>query len=108
MQYQSENRLDDDFAKILSIISYITILGWLVAAFLYGHHKSSLARFHLRDSLGLIITTSILLLIPLVGWFLFIGLITIWCVGFYNAINGQRQALPIFGLFFQKYLDFIH
>ena len=41
--------------KTLSIVSYITIIGWVVAFIVYGGktEKSSLEKFHLEQSLGL-------------------------------------------------------
>lgn len=48
--------------KTLSVISYLTIIGWLVA---YRVHKdqakrSTLVRYHLEQSLGLLIVSVIL------------------------------------------------
>lgn len=107
MQYQPHSRLDYDMVKIVSVLSYMTILGWLVAALLYGNHKSALARFHLRQSLGLTLTTALLVLIPLVGWLLAIGVILAWFYSLYHAMQGHRYNLPLFGDFFQQHLDFI-
>ena len=41
--------------KTISIISYITIIGWIIAFLVYNNEteKSSLAKFHLKQSLGL-------------------------------------------------------
>lgn len=107
MHYQSDSRLRYDMVKIVSVMSYLTIVGWLIAAFLYGNHKSALARFHLRDSLGLTLTAAVLFLLPLIGWLLALVVAVVWFVGIYHAINNQRYALPIFGDFFQRHLDFI-
>lgn len=107
MHSHSDSRLQYDMVKIVSVLSYITIVGWAVAMFLYGDHKSSFARFHLRQSLGLILTGAMLAFIPLIGWLLALGVIVAWCIGLFHAINGQRRMLPVVGKFYQTYFDFI-
>lgn len=107
MHYQSDSRLQYDMVKIVSVLSYLTIVGWLVAALIYGNHKSALARFHLRQSLGLIITGALLAFIPLIGWALVVVLFMAWCVGIFHALNNQRYMLPVIGDFYQTHLDFI-
>jgi len=54
-------------AKVVSVISYLTLIGWLIAMALYGKHKSCATSFHLRQSLGLIITGAL----PAHYWLLF-------------------------------------
>jgi len=107
MHYHSDSRLQYDMVRIVSVLSYLTIVGWLLAAFLYGNHSSSLARFHLRQSLGLILTGAILAFIPLIGWILTVGVVIAWLIGLYHAILGHRYHLPIIGDIFQIHLDFI-
>jgi uncharacterized membrane protein len=107
MHSHSDSRLQYDMVKVVSVLSYLTIIGWLVALFLYGDQKSSFARFHLRQSLGLILTGAMLAFIPLIGWLLSIGVIVAWFLGLFHAINGQRRKLPIVGQFYQTHFDFI-
>lgn len=94
-------------ATLVAVVSYFTLIGWVVAMIIYDKHQSSLASFHLRQSLGLIITGAILSLIPLVGWVLNIGVILGWIVGVYSAIQGQEYKVPVLGDFYQEHLDFI-
>ena len=44
-------------AKTIAWVSYLTIIGWIIAFVSYGNlnPKTSLATFHLRQSLGLIL-----------------------------------------------------
>ena len=107
MHSHSDSRLQYDMVKVVSVLSYLTIVGWLVALVLYGDHKSSFARFHLRQSLGLVLTGAILAFIPLIGWVLSFGIVLGWCLGLFHAINGQRRSLPLVGDFYQTHLDFI-
>jgi len=107
MHLHSDTRLQYDIVRVVSVLSYFTIIGWLIAALVYGNHKSALARFHLRDSLGLTLTWAVLTFIPLIGWILAVGLFFVWLIALYHAFNGQRNLLPVFGDFFQMHLDFI-
>jgi len=94
-------------ATLVSVISYFTLIGWVVAMVIYDKHKSSLASFHLRQSLGLIITGALLSFIPLVGWLLTIGVVIAWFVGIISAIQGKETQVPLLGSIYQEYLDFI-
>lgn len=94
-------------AVLVSVISYFTLIGWVVAMIIYDKHQSYLASFHLRQSLGLIITGALLSLIPLVGWVLNFAVILAWAIGFYGAIKGQEYKVPLLGDFYQRQLDFI-
>lgn len=94
-------------ATLVSVISYFTLIGWIVALIIYDKHQSSLASFHLRQSLGLIITGAILSLIPLMGWILNIGVFLGWAIGLYSAIQGREHKVPLLGDFYQQHLDFI-
>jgi|GEM_PF-4375918 len=38
-------------AILVAVISYFTLIGWIVAMIIYDKHQSSLASFHLRQSL---------------------------------------------------------
>ncbi len=94
-------------ANLVSVISYFTLIGWIVAMIIYDKHQSRFASFHLRQSLGLIITGAILSLIPLVGWFLSIAVVIAWAVSLFYAIQGQTYKVPLLGKFYQDHLDFI-
>ena len=94
-------------ATLVAVISYFTLIGWVVAMVIYDKHQSSLASFHLRQSLGLIITGAILSLIPLIGWLLNIAVIYAWAMGLYSAVQGQEYKVPLLGDFYQRNLDFI-
>lgn len=104
---QTDNETDYDMAKLVAVVSYLTVVGWLVALIIYGHHKSRLSSFHLRQSLGLIITGCLLSFIPLIGWLLNIGVIAAWALGLYYAIKGCETPVPVLGEFYQQHLDFI-
>jgi uncharacterized membrane protein len=100
---KNEHELD----KLVAILGYFTLVGWMIAILMYGSHRSALARFHLRQSLGLTITGAILSFIPLVGWVLCLGVVLAWFLGVYYAITGHKLAVPLLGDFYQRHLTFI-
>lgn len=97
-----------DIDRVISVLSYLTLVGWLIALLMYGNHKSPLARFHLRQSLGLILTAALLSFIPLLGWLLFIPLAVAWFACLYSAITFHKMTIPVIGDIFQQHLDFIN
>ena len=103
-----------DNGKTIAIVSYITIIGWVIALVMHGSNKTSLGAFHLRQALGialLAITTMFiripLLFIPGIGWILSmaigIGLLVLWIMGLISAANGEEKPLPVLGALFQNW-----
>jgi uncharacterized membrane protein len=105
--YASSNDDVPTMAKVFAILSYITLIGWLVAIVLHGSHKSNFISFHLRQSLGLIITGALLALIPLIGWLLNVVVLLVWIYAVYHVVQGHKISVPILGDFYQEHLDFI-
>lgn len=93
----------------IAIISYLTLIGLIVAFVMNNEKKDAFSSFHIRQSLGLGITgmaLSIIAIIPILGWIVyFVGiflLIFMWIMGVMNAINGKEKPLPILG---EKYME---
>ncbi|GHE91101.1 hypothetical protein [Thalassotalea profundi] len=105
--YHSDSQTQYDMAKFISTISYLTLVGWLVAIVLYGKNHSTLASFHLRQSLGLIVTAAVLSFIPLFGWLLNLVVAFFWFVAIYHTVLGHKFLVPVLGQFYQENLDFI-
>lgn len=92
--------------KTTGILSYITLIGWLIA-FLAGDREG--AKFHLNQSLVLLIValinkyvlTKVLGLIPFVGgllsYIIGIYIIICWILGLVYAIKEQEKELPLIG-----------
>lgn len=107
---QSTANTADD-GKTIAIISYLTIIGWIIAYVMYGNNKTPLATFHLRQavtlyvvSLAIWILQMILTFIPVIGLItgilailIYIALFVFWVIGFIAAINGQEKTIPVFG-----------
>ena len=91
-----------------ALISYITIIGTIIAFFMNNDKKNDFANFHIRQALGLWLTFFALgyvvgifdnWLITFAFW-LFFGILFIY--GFINAVAGKPQTVPIVGEFYQK------
>jgi uncharacterized membrane protein len=97
-----------DEGKTTAIISYITIIGLIIAFVMNSSKKNSFASFHIRQMLGL----SIFLLVNtyVIGKFSFwassvigIGLIVLWIIAFIGAIQGEEKRIPLLGDQFQDW-----
>jgi len=96
----------EDQAKLVAILSYITIIGWVIALILNQNNKTKLGSFHVRQSLILIIAGalgSVIFWIPLIGWALFILLVVFWIMGLVYAIQGQMKEIPLIGSYAQRW-----
>jgi uncharacterized membrane protein len=102
----SESTTSND--KTAAIVSYITPIGWLISYFALNQPKSSLANYHLRQTLFLFIVMiafNILLSIvakmaPFLSLILSIaglGLFVLWIMGLISAINGEEKPMPLIG-----------
>ena len=98
-----------DNGKTVAIISYITLIGWIIAFVMNNNNKTEFGSYHLRQSLG-IITISILLTIvnsfidiSMLAWIIQIGLIVFWVLGFIGAVQGEKKPVPLLGDHFQEW-----
>lgn len=111
-QNVSNTNSQEGNAKTISIIAYITLIGWIVALVMQGNEnpKSKLAGFHLRQSLGIMLTglvgAIVLTLIPVIGWILlplmYIFILIMWIMGLIAAANGEEKPVFLLGAFYQK------
>jgi len=107
--------IENDQGKTVAILSYITIIGFIIALVLNNEerNKSELGVFHLRQALGIHLTgivfmfvQFIFLAIPIIGWLSYmaisIGILVCWILGLIAAINSEKKAVPIVGPFYQN------
>lgn len=102
--------------KTLSIVSYITIIGWIIA-FVIGKDKADdLLKFHLKQGLGLAIFSiiyqfllGIIITITGITMLSILGLVVLalMIIGIINAANGVKKPLPIIGSMFEDKFAFI-
>ena len=103
--------------KTLSIVSYITIIGWFIAYFSGREKADSLLKYHLRQALGLAIVSIIFniaftLVATMVPSLSFLGLvgyvfIILWVIGIINAANSVQRPIPLIGKAFEKKFAFV-
>jgi uncharacterized membrane protein len=96
--------------RIIAIISYLTLLGWLIAFLLYlnDKKKEELASFHLKQSLGLALFelfTSLLMarIFPMSIRFLSFIFFVLLIIGIYNVTIGEKRPLPWIGKYFEQW-----
>ena len=91
--------------KGTDIVSYITIVGWVIAL-LCGTREES--KFHLNQSLVLILANiiwgvigKVLAFIPIIGWLAipigYLIIFVLWVMGLVYALQGQEKAVPLIG-----------
>ena len=112
-----------DNGKNVGIISYITIIGWLIAYFgMHQSNKTELGSYQLRQTLLLhIVSFLVSWILGMIfaaiffstvtsgglagGWFGLVGInwiirlifIILWLIGFIGAVNGEKKPIPIIG-----------
>lgn len=104
--------------KTLSIVSYITLIGWLISYFSGKDTANSLLKYHLKQSLGLLVTsiifnisiTIIVLIIPSLAIlsYLSFAILVLLVIGIINAANEVEKPLPIIGKMFEDKFGFIN
>ncbi len=95
-----------DEGKTMAIISYITVIGLIIAYFMNNDKKNEFASFHIGQSLrifilGIVIAVGVNILVSVTGmgilsFLSYIPLILI-VLGIINAVNGKAEPLPIIG-----------
>ncbi len=97
--------------KIIAIISYITIIGWLIALILNSSNRSSLGSFHVRQALGIFllgfVSSFVMRIIPVLGWIAggagLLLVLALWLIGLVSAVNGEEKTVPVLGEQFQDW-----
>jgi uncharacterized membrane protein len=106
----------EDNGKTAGIISYFSIIGWLIAYFgMYQNNKTSLATYQLRQTLLLhivavvvyfglnillgfmIFAGGIFFVFHWIIWLVQAGLFVLWIIGLIGAINGEQKPIPVIG-----------
>lgn len=105
---------NDVKGKDIAIISYLTVIGLVIAFVMNNEKKEPFAKFHIRQSLGIVLTSlalGIVNIIPILGWIIsiigFFVLLYMWLVGLLNAINGKEKVVPILGDKFSEWFKTI-
>ena len=98
-------------ARILSIIAYMTLIGWLIA-YILNNPKTEQASFHIRQALGvnlLFLVSGVFFVVPIFGWIAgFLGYILgaiLWVLGLIYAVQREQIEVPILGHNFQEWFQ---
>lgn len=95
--------------KTMAIISYITVIGTLIAFIMNQNKHNYFASFHIRQSIGIF---TIWLLVNFIqrftnfGWLdmlLGIAVFVLWVIGLIGAIQGEEKPVPFLGDQFQEW-----
>jgi uncharacterized membrane protein len=96
--------------KTVAILSYITVVGFIAAIFMHQNRKTELGAFHLRQMLGLVLTSvvgAVCGVIPILGWVFWflvvIGVFVLWAIGLLAALKGDMRPVPILGEHYQRW-----
>ena len=104
--------------KTLSIVSYITFIGWLIAYFSGKENANGLLKYHLKQSFGLflaalafnilvsilaVISVSLASIVSIAG----IGFLILTIIGIINAANELEKPLPIIGKMLEDKFSFV-
>jgi len=99
--------------RTAAIVSYLTIIGAIIAIMMNAEPKNDFARFHIRQAFGLHLVFHAVALF-LSAWFsqwawagLYVFYIVLWVYGFLGAISLKKQSVPVLGPYFQKWFTFI-
>lgn len=98
----TEKTIED--GKNIAAIAYITLIGLIIAFVQNNEKKNAFAVYHIRQSLGIIVTgfaLGVVGIIPVLGWLVLIfgsmGLVVLWVIGLMNALNGKMAPVPVLG-----------
>jgi len=100
---------DIEKGKNAAIVSYITIIGSVIAIFMnQDENKSEFASFHIRQALGIFL--SFFLLGYPIGYFnswmvtsaFWLFIFILWIYGFLGALNNEKRLVPLVGEFYQN------
>jgi len=113
--------------KTLAIVSYVTLIGWLISFFSYkGKEKDSLVSYHLKQAFGLFLTffciniainiiitilvfisPAVAVMVGYVGTLVSIAYLVLLIIGILTANKQEEKPLPIVGKMFEGKFNFI-
>ncbi|MGJ1432455.1 DUF4870 domain-containing protein [Sphingobacterium spiritivorum] len=104
--------------KTTAIISYITIIGWLIAYFQYKDKtKDAFVNYHLKQSLGISIISILLglvlnivvIAVPALAVLTYanIFILILWILGIVNASKEEMKPVPVVGSIFEQKFSFL-
>jgi uncharacterized membrane protein len=95
--------------KPAAIISYLWIIGLVIAFLMNSTKKNTFSSFHIRQATGLIAIHIIIyalerfLGIGLLAWIFDVGLLILWVIALFGVIQGEEKRVPLLGDQFQEW-----
>lgn len=95
--------------KTIAIISYITIIGLVIAFIMNQNKRNFFASFHIRQATGIALLEVIISLLSkytnlgFISILLGIAALTFSVIGIIGAVQGQEKRIPFFGDQFQEW-----
>ncbi len=96
------NRQDE---VLFGTISYITLLGWIIALLAIKGRRTHFVTFHLRQALGINLTIMLFAWIPVLGWILGIVMFVFWLIALIGAAQYRAEPIPVLGDFYQRLFE---
>jgi hypothetical protein len=88
--------------RTVAIVSYLYLIGWVIAFALYSKNKTELGAYHLRQSLGLLITIHLFVWFGILGKILSVLGFLFIVIGLIYAIQSEKKPVPIVGELYQS------
>lgn len=101
--------LTDKEGKTAAIISYLTIIGTIIAFVMNQKDRNSFASFHIRQAIGIFLlffASGILAKyggVWVISRILNFGILILLIIGIIGAIQGEEKKVPFFGDKFQEW-----
>lgn len=95
--------------KTIAIISYLWVIGLIIAFIMNKDKKNSFASFHIRQMVGLAILSLInsFVIARFAGYYVTsaigIALLILWVIGLIGAVQGEEKKIPLLGDMFQDW-----
>ena len=96
--------------RTVAILSYVTIIGFIAALVMHSNRKTRVGAFHLRQTLGLVLTGvagGFIGVVPILGWIVWfvvvVGLMVLWFLGLLAALRGEMRPVPLLGEHYQRW-----
>lgn len=95
--------------KMMAIISYITVIGTLIAFIMNQNKQNPFTSFHIRQAIGIFLLGLITNFLHrytnfgTIDVILAIGVFILWIIGLIGAIQGEEKTVPLLGEQFQEW-----
>lgn len=70
------------------------------------YKDNTFVKYHVKQSILLLIAYIICTLIPVFGWIASFGVFVLWIMGVINAANGKQEPVPVIGKFAEEWFKF--